>query len=135
MFLSTPPSRVATLISFAVAVVNRVSIHATLAGGDNRNTIFSIVWSLVSIHATLAGGDLVKECSHNPSLRFLSTPPSRVATHRPRLHLGIRRFSIHATLAGGDKPPQKRNAAWRNFSIHATLAGGDRKILLHLLTN
>ena len=79
MFLSTPPSRVATgriqgLFQQAVrfyprhprgwrpfslenhAVIERVSIHATLAGGDMIIKAVQIE-NGVSIHATLAGGD------------------------------------------------------------------------------
>ena len=57
LFLSTPPSRVATFGSGKTLSLVHVSIHATLAGGD-----------------TAASG--------LPSwgLWFLSTPPSRVAT-------------------------------------------------------
>ena len=102
----------------------RVSIHATLAGGDPGAAYIS-GHSAVSIHATLAGGDL--GCLRAVKYRkwFLSTPPSRVATEKkvitnivfnrfyPRHPRGWRRFftvifgtnyyvSIHATLAGGD---------------------------------
>ena len=35
----------------------RVSIHATLAGGDTSSCILKII-NNVSIHATLAGGDI-----------------------------------------------------------------------------
>ena len=56
--------------------------------------------------------------------RFLSTPPSRVATHRAGQHRHGRPVSIHATLAGGDL---LFSQAYSRFlvSIHATLAGGD----------
>ena len=78
----------------------------------------------VSIHATLAGGDQVFSTPATGASVFLSTPPSRVATNRHpdfRVRLGV---SIHATLAGGDRT----SATLRVFdrvSIHATLAGGD----------
>ena len=58
----------------------------------------------VSIHATLAGGDLKPGVYEISFSAFLSTPPSRVATLSllfPYQHLlGV---SIHATLAGGDQ--------------------------------
>ena len=57
MFLSTPPSRVATILTFNSTLVGQVSIHATLAGGDFSQ----------------------KPCFAN-LIMFLSTPPSRVAT-------------------------------------------------------
>ena len=124
----------------------------------------------VSIHATLAGGDRRRNAAHELQSRFLSTPPSRVATRfqrsckaaegcfYPRHPRGWRRqnaidnlnavsVSIHATLAGGDRPlrdtpcrytpflstPPSRVATTSNLrsppsayvSIHATLAGGD----------
>ena len=56
-FLSTPPSRVATIAGLIVNADFDVSIHATLAGGDGKAAL-----KLARI------------------IRFLSTPPSRVAT-------------------------------------------------------
>ena len=58
-FLSTPPSRVATLTDCTKCLVTEVSIHATLAGGDGKDAPVPPVLA-VSIHATLAGGDKVK---------------------------------------------------------------------------
>ena len=58
LFLSTPPSRVATAAELDVdSCLERVSIHATLAGGD-----------------------LEKALEDTNKKLFLSTPPSRVAT-------------------------------------------------------
>ena len=62
MFLSTPPSRVATRRDRAAGRAERVSIHATLAGGDFGLDFQSAISKL-----------------------FLSTPPSRVATCRKNL--------------------------------------------------
>ena len=56
-FLSTPPSRVATYESTDEYLIDNVSIHATLAGGD--------------VSYLLGNG---------VTFGFLSTPPSRVAT-------------------------------------------------------
>ena len=148
MFLSTPPSRVATNIVQIPTIYIIVSIHATLAGGD------TYTHNLVSVFIT-----------------FLSTPPSRVATRTPTIWfpslsrfyprhprgwrrtsiiktVDLRYVSIHATLAGGDCRGVKVAAhlasfyprhprGWRlwpvlkesidkDVSIHATLAGGDR---------
>ncbi len=125
MFLSTPPSRVATGTASARRTSRRVSIHATLAGGDMGM-------------AGRTGGTIM----------FLSTPPSRVATAEPAFTIRAADVSIHATLAGGDAgnfafccchceflstPPSR--VATRivlnpahvapDVSIHATLAGGD----------
>ena len=58
MFLSTPPSRVATDINEYSAGHIEVSIHATLAGGDNADSHVCQQLFRVSIHATLAGGDV-----------------------------------------------------------------------------
>ena len=55
-FLSTPPSRVATVHDVDFAFDVGVSIHATLAGGD-KGAAFRKLRRGVSIHATLAGGD------------------------------------------------------------------------------
>ena len=56
-FLSTPPSRVATVINAAQKAAIEVSIHATLAGGD-------AVFERPTVLYT----------------EFLATPPSRVAS-------------------------------------------------------
>ena len=57
--------------------------------------------------------------------KFLSTPPSRVATwfHSSWCKL-LLCVSIHATLAGGDFITERR-CIKMSVSIHATLAGGD----------
>ena len=57
MFLSTPPSRVATNNKMKPENPIKVSIHATLAGGDVLRGLGQWRNSGVSIHATLAGGD------------------------------------------------------------------------------
>ena len=107
-FLSTPPSRVATLTASTLRSPNNVSIHATLAGGDRKmlkamgieegfyprhprgwrrsNGSLWALRSIVSIHATLAGGDNFTPIFQEFSAMFLSTPPSRVATHRVAAH-------------------------------------------------
>ena len=61
-----------------------VSIHATLAGGDIRSGDYKIPRD-VSIHATLAGGDLWQYYEADRTEKFLSTPPSRVATFQTEL--------------------------------------------------
>ena len=136
-FLSTPPSRVATEVHLAAQALHPVSIHATLAGGD-----------------LCQFGNAVNSIS-----RFY---PRHPRGWRPGLGQPVKYsfdVSIHATLAGGD-PPSKRNwTTSRAFlstppsrvatdtravltsmgivSIHATLAGGDqlhRRICRHSLT-
>ena len=57
-FLSTPPSRVATKAKLDVENIFVISIHATLAGGDERVRECHQELDGISIHATLAGGDL-----------------------------------------------------------------------------
>ena len=57
---------------------------------------------IVSIHATLAGGDSSSPPPSAPPSKFLSTPPSRVATGAVTQDRGGVGVSIHATLAGGD---------------------------------
>ena len=102
-FLSTPPSRVAT-----TRCCGRRSC-------DRR----------VSIHATLAGGD-IPLCRRVPcDMQFLSTPPSRVATPstgppagRMKMFLSTPPSRVATTGAGYRHPTNQ-------VSIHATLAGGD----------
>ena len=124
MFLSTPPSRVATSTGNEQRAFVQVSIHATLAGGDLLACPCRVEKS-VSIHATLAGGDLANLRGLYSEAMFLSTPPSRVATCG--LSAGFR-------VGGCFYPRHPRGwrhevMAWNDesevVSIHATLAGGD----------
>ena len=78
----------------------------------------------VSIHATLAGGDETLQLVPDELWEFLSTPPSRVATQGVYVHLLTSAVSIHATLAGGDQLLIQHGSK-EIVSIHATLAGGD----------
>ena len=147
-FLSTPPSRVATGMRVGYSRDDGVSIHATLAGGDDCVYDVGIRRNIVSIHATLAGGDSERVSTEvvsnrfyprhprgwrlrcrvlvNAIVKFLSTPPSRVAT-APLMIVDCRQHvSIHATLAGGDVFYGGICGKSCRVSIHATLAGGDR---------
>ena len=114
----------ATSTKYQQPAAGKVSIHATLAGGDVSVEEY-IKGNDVSIHATLAGGDLEQRYSSSGTLKFLSTPPSRVATSGARA-LPPKLFCFYPRHPRG----------WRhNFvtldsfnalvSIHATLAGGD----------
>ena len=100
-FLSTPPSRVATEISVIAAVQRRVSIHATLAGGDGLR------WGAPAGSPRFyprhpRGWRRSRRYRRLRLKGFLSTPPSRVATSSTAARSHIVQVSIHATLAGGD---------------------------------
>ena len=103
MFLSTPPSRVATFSSHKQQELSIVSIHATLAGGDSFRTLPTYTKArFYPRHPRgwrrAAGGQAVSAQCFYPRhprgwrplanymlkypKRFLSTPPSRVATAR-----------------------------------------------------
>ena len=158
MFLSTPPSRVATpccaspcrfpasfyprhprgwrppnLPRIILEIV--VSIHATLAGGDSDATDVRYPAISVSIHATLAGGDDISFSVSLISLLFLSTPPSRVATAPCCDELFVRcRFYPRHPRGWRQLPPEEAFAI-RSVSIHATLAGGDLAVLAILVAS
>ena len=103
-FLSTPPSRVATLTPELTFPEVLTSFYPRHPRGWRRGTTCPVaVSSKVSIHATLAGGDY-KDLDTGTTFRvtFLSTPPSRVATAVGSALLFPCGVSIHATLAGGD---------------------------------
>ena len=79
MFLSTPPSRVATKGKGSAMLFDRVSIHATLAGGDQES--YSQGWLKKMFLSTPPSRVATDEYEQAYSrLAFLSTPPSRVAT-------------------------------------------------------
>ena len=138
----------ATITEKEIEQAIKVSIHATLAGGDTDKSLLPYKQLDVSIHATLAGGDrrqphlllqkprflstppsrvATANCAAVVSVKslFLSTPPSRVATENPLYGNQWRFVSIHATLAGGDAALYCDTAGVHRVSIHATLAGGD----------
>ena len=124
-FLSTPPSRVATLQQ-GHHHAEQEGFYPRHPRGWRRSSfcLFSFCllcfyprhprgWrhphndpggnqQVVSIHATLAGGDTLNLYVRFSVLKFLSTPPSRVATDLMRDADSKDRVSIHATLAGGD---------------------------------
>ena len=81
LFLSTPPSRVATQLRYSPFQKEQVSIHATLAGGDS-NIPLSLSLCLPGFYPRHPRGwrQAAKEAAYRAIL-FLSTPPSRVATH------------------------------------------------------
>ena len=132
--------------------LHRVSIHATLAGGDDTGmTIAFHARGFYPRHPR--GWRRPGPASRWRSSWFLSTPPSRVATkQRPAAGPG-QLVSIHATLAGGDRCTLTMTGCWQksfyprhprgwrptqkptvpqflyNVSIHATLAGGDGRAM------
>ena len=125
MFLSTPPSRVATYDNLK-GEFDKYSFYPRHPRGWRPVRVSGKHQAIVvSIHATLAGGDstiaaqtvAVDEFLSTPPSRvatcfafalvmlhplFLSTPPSRVATDDRVQYNGALYVSIHATLAGGD---------------------------------
>ena len=147
MFLSTPPSRVATGSANSIDCYS-TGFYPRHPRGWRRFTgtfesrrksrfyprhprgwrlVLAVVdlAAVVSIHATLAGGDCISLLCGGRSSEFLSTPPSRVATFVFVKHFKFFFVSIHATLAGGDVKGAHCRVVDVDVSIHATLAGGD----------
>ena len=124
MFLSTPPSRVATVVLLFIGKPADSFYPRHPRGWRLKQGKHGVLVFKVSIHATLAGGDFAFKCKVFVFCKFLSTPPSRVATARPRVWPWPASVSIHATLAGGDRRLDL-HADGKTVSIHATLAGGD----------
>ena len=87
---------------------------------DNNTLIY------VSIHATLAGGDQCGSVLVCQPEMFLSTPPSRVATwHWDTSGLPLKCF--YPRHPRGWRPKRcQRQCDLYDVSIHATLAGGDK---------
>ena len=78
-----------------------VSIHATLAGGDPHSMVLCRAGrSFYPRHPR--GWRRQSDGESSKGVMFLSTPPSRVATHTLARCKGLTVVSIHATLAGGD---------------------------------
>ena len=79
----------------------RISIHAPLAGCDDRCNLLDSVFG-ISIHAPLAGCDLRRRRALGRILRFQSTHPLRGATRAAEEKIPLYEISIHAPLAGCD---------------------------------
>ena len=146
MFLSTPPSRVATRGQPFAQNMGDVSIHATLAGGD-RFPMASATQKKCFYPRHPRGWRLAYSTGIAPGTGFYPRHPrgwrpncgqrqTQKQSFYPRHPRGWRqcerrqhsipkKVSIHATLAGGDHRSPGRALWERNVSIHATLAGGD----------
>ena len=122
MFLSTPPSRVATDSSpaapsrdstFLSTPPSRVATRLFLRPAPGHRRFYPR-------HPRGWRQNEINGCQR--SRRFLSTPPSRVATRRTHAgHYPGREVSIHATLAGGDiarKAGHKRCCKRRFYPRH-----------------
>ena len=102
VFLSTPPSRVAT------------------------GRVGHVVRAVLRFYPRHPRGWRPAECNCDGNFeKFLSTPPSRVATPGAKCARWQGQVSIHATLAGGDSTGVGMAVITSTVSIHATLAGGD----------
>ncbi len=133
-------------------VLFKVSIHATLAGGDNRQYFWRGFCGCV---LSTPPSRVATPCSHFITFSapmFLSTPPFAGGDVLLLCHGFQQHVSIHATLAGGDlgngisfankntflsTPPSRVATLVAQIhhdmlvvSIHATLAGGDVRITL-----
>ena len=147
MFLSTPPSRVATF--FCVAIWHSIGFLSTppsrvatwrynlFADRDSgfyprhprgwrlQNRVVETLNAYVSIHATLAGGDSGSSQRTYRQKEFLSTPPSRVATiNGGRNYIRWLRFYPRHPR-GWRQDREGKTVRVTEVSIHATLAGGD----------
>ena len=123
IFQSTHPLRGATKQYFPNALAEFISIHAPLAGCDEKNVIQSSYRSNFNPR-TPCGVRPPKPQEAAQAAPFQSTHPLRGAT-AAHLRLGARiSISIHAPLAGCDLPASP-HAADDDISIHAPLAGCD----------
>ena len=147
VFLSTPPSRVATTVCPLLSSFLSVSIHATLAGGDRGRRrrgqvhnsfyprhprgwrrsvgVFGSTTFRVSIHATLAGGDRGSVARGVMAICFYPRHPRGW-----RLPHGNSKAdptaSFYPRHPRGWRPSSTDPATPPSrVSIHATLAGGD----------
>ena len=146
-FQSTPPSRVATGRNAFCFYRRPISIHTTLAGGDQRNHDGEIQGQHFNPHHP-RGWRLIDILAHTPHLdfnphhprgwrpRFVIPPKFYYTDFNPHHPRGWRRcsewrgnddirISIHTTLAGGDYAETAGDAQESTISIHTTLAGGD----------
>ena len=127
MFLSTPPSRVATRTAGRPRHKYESFYPRHPRGWRLTDEQYEVIIGDVSIHATLAGGDSASCALFLQCTKFLSTPPSRVATSAG-YSMGL---SVDKFLS---TPPSRvatskfcYTSPSQHVSIHATLAGGDER--------
>ena len=126
-FLSTPPSRVATSVCVDT-VTQRTSFYPRHPRGWRRRCRWCCPHVTTSFYPRHPRGwRLTLLWDNNTYGTFLSTPPSRVATCCAPARRTQKNVSIHATLAGGDPLGKNSDRGRRIVSIHATLAGGDQR--------
>ena len=124
MFLSTPPSRVATEHGRPICRWLNVSIHATLAGGDDCKLIVGTDFSSFYPRHPRGWRPFGEEFVVAPEV-FLSTPPSRVATGNSG-RFGFSDKSFYPRHPRGWRLQHRDDSGiFFLVSIHATLAGGD----------
>ena len=125
LFLSTPPSRVATSGISSGWVCNSMFLSTPPSRVATHTDVPAFELRQVSIHATLAGGDGSPAFSCSFAFKFLSTPPSRVAT--PKVgRCCLCAASFYPRHPRGWRRPESQRRRWlEGVSIHATLAGGD----------
>ena len=103
LFLSTPPSRVATWRYNLFADRDSGFYPRHPRGWRLQNRVVETLNAYVSIHATLAGGDSGSSQRTYRQKEFLSTPPSRVATCR-RWCVSSGRFCFYPRHPRGWRP-------------------------------
>ena len=128
-FQSTHPLRGATRYNQLLLVAHLISIHAPLAGCDDRSVV-AVPQILISIHAPLAGCDSVSWTEEYIGKDFNPRTPCgvRLATgevylqyeyFNPRTPCGVRQQEFFAAYEQA------------HISIHAPLAGCDRRSVYH----
>ena len=127
MFLSTPPSRVATPLYWIAAAVPSCFYPRHPRGWRQgvlcaAGAVYAFLSTPPSRVAT--GGQARCVLTH----MFLSTPPSRVATSQILQHLRIPESFYPRHPRGWRQHAAFRAVCRRHVSIHATLAGGDRVV-------
>ena len=101
LFQSTLPLRGATTEDCIDIEMQLISIHAPLAGSDNK-ALYAWFNEGISIHAPLAGSDPTLYQQAYDQYLFQSTLPLRGATTAKQAGTEASEISIHAPLAGSD---------------------------------
>ena len=152
-FQSTRPSRGATDCWSPQPVINKISIHAPLAGRDQRRGKAALRAFYFNPRAPRGARPSGPSLTSPLDVKFQSTRPSRGATDCWSPQPVINKISIHAPLAGRDQrrgkaalrafyfnpraPRGARRAAYvgamcnQAISIHAPLAGRDKGVVVY----
>ena len=114
-FQSTPPCEGATYLPNQPFLLELVSIHAPVRGGDSSSASTPSFCRCFNPRPRARGRHCLQSTKRIVSL-FQSTPPCEGATKTVCFAESLRLVSIHAPVRGGDRSPDRRGSRPQCFN-------------------